>query len=179
MRFFRLHTIRLTALLILASGLGPFLFSWQSAEAQNHEFAKWLTKLAKEDVKDRADEKIRKLDTSGDLIREATDLISSHSEWFSLPLDENSDLSDEEVYELIKKEWVSYQQGSTMSGEKAIERHNRPGWTPEKHYSLDYNAGITKDVQLPARRASDVHLYSGNGFGDSSPELPAIVIRGP
>ncbi len=179
MRFFRLHKIRLTVLLILASGLGPFLFSWQSAEAQQNDFAKWLTKMAKEDAKDQADEKIRKLDSSGDLIREATELISNHSEWFSLPLEEESDLSDEEVYKLIKKEWVSYQQGSTMSGEKAVERNSRPGWTPEKQLSLDYHAGIAGDVYQPARFASHPILVSGHETANSTPELPEIVIRGP
>ncbi len=179
MKFFRLHTIRITVLMILASGLGPFLFSWQSAEAQSNEFTKWLAKLAKEDAREQANDKIRNLNDSEDLLREATNLISAHSEWFSLPIEGKSDLSDEEVYELIKKEWDRYQQGSTMSGEKAIDRQTRPGWTPEKPMSADHYTGKSTDLSLTFGTPFTLHITLQNHRSDSSPHLPAIVIRGP
>lgn len=157
----------------------PFLSSWQTADAEADQFTKWLSKLAKDDVKDQVDDKVRDLDNSGDVIKSASKLVSNHTEWFALDFDDASEPTDEEIYELIKKEWRSYQQGSTMGGEMAIERHHRPGWTPEKHLFaglLNYSTGKSA-LEIP--QAEIIHAGEYQPDIDSAPPLTEISIRAP
>ena len=181
MYIFRLHTIRLTILLMLATGMVPFLSSWQTASAEPDEFTNWLTKLAKEDNRDQANDKIRELDTShnSDVIRQASQLVVTNSEWFSLPLDGQSEPTDEEVYELIKTAWMTYQQYSSVSGEMAIERQHRPGWTPEKQVNIDSFWGVEEHQPDPYTLRTTPLLTSLQTSGSDSPVLTNIAIRGP
>ncbi len=179
MRFFRLHTIRITILLVLSAGLVPFLSPWQTVDAEADQFAKWLSKLAKDDAKDQVDDKVRDLDNTDDVIKSATKLIYNHTEWFALDLDDASEHTDEEIYQLIKKEWRSYQQGSTMGGEMAIERHHRPGWTPEKHLFaglLNYSSGKSA-FEIPQAEVLLTGELQPNI--DNAPLLTDISIRAP
>ena len=179
MRFFRLHTIRITVALILSIGLVPFLSPWQTVDAENKEFAKWLTKLAKDEAKDQVHDKVRELGNSQDVLKDASRLVKNNSDWFSLPLDDESNSSDEEVYELIKKEWRTYQHGSSMGGEMAVERQQRPAWTPEKQLFSVYAAiSNTAPVTFPPDTGPNPTSYT---IAEEVPSalLSEISIRAP
>ncbi|MEX0772792.1 MAG: hypothetical protein WD038_06465 [Balneolales bacterium] len=126
MIIFRNHSLRLFSVALLLFGLAPALMPAQASYGSTEDVSVWLHSFAGEHSPEQAWEKISHLNDLQDapdlLLRKASKMINANADLFSLPVN-NSEPTDEEVFNLLVQEWNRYQQTGSMGTAILSERH--------------------------------------------------------
>lgn len=129
MKFFRTHIARSFNVGILLAGLLFYFMRPVSDNAEHDAFATWLQSNLKSSTNTNVSDQIRGL-TSADeklesVIRQASVLVKAHADDFELPVDTQSK-DENEVFQLLLKEWNNYQNSSTGMGKAVIIKQAQP-----------------------------------------------------
>lgn len=129
MKFFRTHIVRSFNVGILLAGLLFYFMKPVSDNAEHNAFASWLQSNLKSDTNTNVADQIRGLSSADkkieSVIRQASALVKAHADEFKLPVDTQSK-DENEVFQLLLKEWNNYQNSSTGMGKAVIIKQAQP-----------------------------------------------------
>lgn len=128
MEFFRTHITRTVNICLLLAGMVLYFTKPISEQADHDAFTSWLQSNLKTGNNAAVSDQIKDLQKTSDelesIIRQASVLVKAHSDDFELPLDAQSK-DENEVFQLLLKEWNSYQSSSGM-GKAVIIKQAKP-----------------------------------------------------
>lgn len=117
MKFYRRHIIQTYGTVLLLAGIVVYFLKPTGVHETHDAFALWLQSNLKNSSNSGVVDEIKGLSTSQEgfetVVRQASALVKAHSEDFELPV-RNDSQDENEVYQLLLKEWNSYQ--NTSSG---------------------------------------------------------------
>lgn len=179
MQIFRTHTIKCAIVGLLTVSLLPFLFQKNGNLSSEDKLASWLQTFLLENGNREVAEKLHTLSASESgtaaYLKQASRIISDHSDYFSLPVSSEGN-NDEEIFQLLLHEWAEYQHGSDMSSAVFLDRSSHNGFNVEKYYKI--HADATQDfskikyqitqstrVLIPLIRHHILPLIGGTAIG--------------
>lgn len=124
MKIFRSHILRAYSFFVLMIGITLHLAGDSEQQAHHAAFTSWLGSHLK-NVDSEAHLALEKLSKDNaaldEVIRKASELVASHSDDFTLPLDASSDEQgeSEDMYHLLLEQWNHFQNSEAGMG-KAI-----------------------------------------------------------
>ncbi|MBD3616558.1 MAG: hypothetical protein HUJ22_08290 [Gracilimonas sp.] len=123
MKFFRTHITQSFNIGLLLVGLVFYFIKPVSNHSEHDAFAVWLQSNLKSNTNDNVADQIRGLSTANveleSVIREASALVKAYADDFELPVDKQSQ-DENEVFQVLLKEWKDYQNSSTGMGKAVI-----------------------------------------------------------
>lgn len=129
MKFFRIHTTQSFNIGLLLVGLIFYFMKPVSSHSEHDAFAVWLQSNLKSNTNGNVADQIRGLSTANaeleSVIREASALVKANADDFELPLDKQAQ-DENEVYQVLLKEWKDYQNTSTGMGKAVIIKQAQP-----------------------------------------------------
>lgn len=129
MKFFRTNIARSFNVGILLAGLLFYFVKPVSDNAEHDAFASWLQSNLKSSTNSSVADQIRGLSSTDEkiesVIRQASALVKAHADDFELPVDTQSK-DENEVFQLLLKEWNNYQNSSTGMGKAVIIKQAQP-----------------------------------------------------
>lgn len=144
MKQLRSHTIQGLVALLICLGIG---FQWvkpAQLEQNSRSFANWLTTVMKNRDDARLLERIRDLKQGhrdlNQLLREASQLVSSHNDEFDLPLEQKKSSSDD-ISKVLLLEWNMYKKVGGMG-----QATQKPTVKPILLQPLDKSSGTANPM---------------------------------
>ena len=112
MKLFRLHITRIYGFFLILIGIGLSIANLSEQKAHHAAFTSWLGSHLKNDDSE-AHKKLDNLSTDQaeleDVIRKASEVVTSHADDFKLPVNEEDETSEELVFQLLLTQWNQFQ----------------------------------------------------------------------
>lgn len=169
MKFFRSHIARLSGFIMLMVGIALHYAQPLDEKADHSLFTNWLESHLKTqdlDVIDKLDQLSTQNADLESVIREASELVTSHRDDFELPVS-NEDSSEEENYQLLLKEWKNYQTSGNGMGKAVLNHTIKPQTILPNDGQLLKTALIKKAAPVEKPQLLELYtqeLSSGNSF---------------
>lgn len=168
MKFFRKHIIQTYGVALLLAGIIVYFLKPGGLNETHDAFALWLQSNLKNSSNAGVVDQIRGLSSSQEgfetVVRQASALVKAHAEDFELPVSDGSQ-DESEVYQLLIKEWNSYQESSSGMAKAVIIKQAQP-------YSLIPADGFTPKGKTTSSYSTDEPIAEENG--NQSDHKPAI-----
>lgn len=172
MKIFRTHIARLSGFIMLMAGMALHYAKPLDAEADHSLFTNWLESHLKTQDLDVIDKLDRLSTQDSDLesvIREASELVTSHRDDFELPVS-GEDSSEEENYQLLLQEWKNYQTSGNGMGKAVLNQSIKPQTVLPNDGQLLKTALSKNTGSVDTQHLSELYtqeLISGNSFTHS------------
>ena len=129
MKFFRSHIARLTGFFMLMMGMALHHTLPSDNESGQNGFTSWLgshLKTQDDSVLDKIDELASGDHKLDDVIRKASEIVFTHSDDFELPVSDDNDATEEDLYKLLLTEWNSFRNSGNGMGKAVLIEHLKP-----------------------------------------------------
>lgn len=129
MKFFRSHIARLTGFFMLMIGMALHHTIPSDNESGQNGFTSWLgshLKTQDDSVMDKIDELASGDQQLEEVIRRASEIVYSHSDDFELPVSNENDTTEEDLYKLLLTEWNSFRNSGNGMGKAVLIEHIKP-----------------------------------------------------
>lgn len=172
MKFFRQHIIQTYGAALLLAVIIVYFLKPAGVHETHDAFALWLQSNLKNSNNAGVADQIRGLSSSHEgfetVVRQASALVTAHAEDFELPVRDGSQ-DENEVYQLLIKEWNSYQESSSGMAKAVIIKQAQPyslipadGYSPYGKttvvYSKDEPVAAESGTQSNPEPAANYHL---------------------
>ncbi len=153
MKVFRSHITRIYGFVLLLLGIGLNVANISEQNVKHAAFTSWLGSHLKNSDSE-AQEKLDHLSTVQseleDVIRLASEVVTSHVEDFELPVNSSDDEPDsDQVYHLLLTQWNQFQHSEAGMGKAVLIEHAKPLTILPNDGKYSQNDGINLKTVTP------------------------------
>ncbi|MDZ7808128.1 MAG: hypothetical protein U5K71_13585 [Gracilimonas sp.] len=184
MKFFRKHIIQTYGAALLLVGIFVYFLKPAGVHETHDAFALWLQSNLKNNTNSGVVDQIRGLSSSQGgfekVVRQASALVKANAEDFELPV-KNDSQDENEVYQLLIKEWNSYQNSSSGMAKAVFIKQAQPySLIPADGFSTNGKIAGTHTISEQTSDNSGIYLQTEPAFSyHLSPIMSGTAINAP
>jgi hypothetical protein len=184
MKLFRLHITRIYGFFLILIGIGLSIANITEQKAHHAAFTSWLGSHLKNDESE-AHKKLDNLSNDQseleEVIRKASEVVTSHADDFKLPVSEDEEASEELVYQLLLTQWNQFQNTEAGMSKAVIVETVKPQTILPNDGKSSNSDGISLKIPTPNTESIQAKTsdFSPNSSFLFSPLESGIAIGAP